>query len=489
VDWTPDERENTGRGPSLIAQARIDELREGAEAGDRSCVYWYLWLLRLAGRIEPMRRMMAAGAYRAAEMVVGYHAFRSDLAELRSLTEAGHEGAAHELAWVAHEQGELDVLRERAATGDDWATYLLATVLGDRGELAEIRAYAGEPSVGKLLVNLLIERGEEDEAIEVARALPRGHESLPMLLARREAVDELRAGAAEGLRHYRVHLVDVLLRRGEVDEARSFADDTSVQSALARYYRETGNEAELVAMADARTWRGEAELRQFYRERGDVDGLRRRAAADYMARDALIDTLAEQEAVDELWELARAGHGQYRLAVFLGERRDLDGLRELATFDEYGTAERILLNLLDEDELRAEDTTGARAELARRAVRRGDLAELLAYDWPEKSWEPRSAFVTLLVEHEMEDELRRRAEQDFPGARTGLHELLIKLGREEELLGDPDAEKTLAWRMVNERRFADLVAWAERGSTIAGEALWRHLDPGSPYGEERPDWY
>jgi hypothetical protein len=488
VERGPGKSENTGRGPSLIAQARIDELREGVEAGDRSCTYWYLWLLRLAGRIEPMRRLMEAGAYRAAEMVIGYHACRGDLAELRSLTEAGYEGAAHELAWAARRLGEADVLRELAATGDSWATYLLATVLGDRGELAEMRVYAGHPDVGKLLVNLLIKRGEDDEAIEVARTLPRGHESLPALLARREAVDELRAGAAEGLRHYRANLADVLLRRGEVDEVRSFAEDSSVQSKLARHYRETGNEAELLAMADARTWRGEDELLQFYRERGAVDGLRRRAAASHKARDALIETLAEREAVDELWTLAREGHGQYRLAVLLGERRDLDGLRELATLDKYGSAERILLNLLDEDELRAEDTPRAHAELAMRAVRRGDLAELLAYDWPDH-WEPRGAFVTLLVEHGLEDELRRRAAQGFAGARTGLHDLLINQGREQELLGDPGAEETLARRMVNTRRFADLLAWAEQGSTVAGKELWRHLDPGDPNDEERPDWY
>jgi hypothetical protein len=487
VEWDPDKGENTGCGPLLIAQARIDELWEGVEAGDRSCTYWYLWLLRLAGRIEPMRRLMEAGAYRAAEMVIAHHTRRRDLAELRSLTEAGYDGAAHQLAWVARNLGETDVLRELAATGDSWATYLLATVLGDRGELGEMRAYAGHPDVGKLLVKLLIGRGEEDEAIEVARALPRGHESLPALLARREAVDELRAGAAEGLRHYRANLADVLLRRGEVDEVRSYADDSSVQSKLARYYRETGNETELLAMADAGTWRGEDELLQFYRERGAVDGLRRRAAASHKAREALIETLAEQEAVDELWELAREGHGQYRLAVLLGERRDLDGLRALAALDKYRSAERILLNLLDDDELRAEDTPRAHAELAMRAVRRGDLAELLAYDWPDH-WEPRNAFVTLLVEHGMEDELRRRVAQDFPGARTGLHDLLINQGREEELLGDPGAEQTLARRMVDAGRFADLLAWAERGSTVAGNELWRYLDPGDPDDEERPDW-
>jgi hypothetical protein len=33
VEWDPDKRENAGRGPSLIAQARIDELWEGVEAG------------------------------------------------------------------------------------------------------------------------------------------------------------------------------------------------------------------------------------------------------------------------------------------------------------------------------------------------------------------------------------------------------------------------------------------------------------------------
>ena len=488
MEWDPDKRENTGRGPSLIAQARIDELWAGVEAGDRSCTYWYLWLLRLAGRIEPMRRLMEAGAYRGAEMVIGYHTVRGDLAELRSLTEASHEGAARQLAWVARNLGEAGVLRELAATGDSWATYLLATVLGDRGELEEMRAYASHPDVGKLLVTLLVERGEVDEAIEVARALPRGHESLPALLARREAVDELRAGAAEGLRHYRVNLVDVLLRRGEVDEVRSFADDSSVQSRLARYYRKTGNEADLLAMADAGTWRGEDELLAFYRERGDVDGLRRRAATSYKAREALIETLAEQEAVHELWELARQGHGRYRLAVLLGERRDLDGLRELAAVDEYHSAELILLNLLDDDELRTEDTPRAHVELAMRAVRRGDLAELLAYDWPDH-WKPCGAFVKLLVELGLEDELRRRVAQGFPGARTGLHDLLINQGREEELLGDPDAEETLARRMVNERRFADLLAWAERGSTVAGQQLWRHLDPGDPDDEERPDWY
>jgi hypothetical protein len=282
-------------------------------------------LLRLAGRIEPMRRLMEAGAYRGAEMVIGYHTVRGDLAELRSLTEAGHEGAARELAWVARNLGEAGVLRELAATGDSWATYLLATVLGDRGELEEMRAYASHPDVGKLLVTLLVERGEVDEAIEVARALPRGHESLPALLARWEAVDELRA----------------------------------------------------------------------------------------------------------------------------------------------------------------EDTPRAHVELAMRAVRRGDLAELLAYDWPDH-WEPCGAFVKLLVELGLEDELRRRVAQDFPGTRTGLHDLLINQGREEELLGDPDAEETLARRMVNERRFADLLAWAERGSTVAGQQLWRHLDPGDPDDEERP---
>jgi hypothetical protein len=484
----PDRQENTGRGPSLIARARIDELREGAEAGDRSCTYWYLCLLRLAGRIEPMRWLMEAGAYRAAEMVIGYHTGRRDLAELRTLTDAGYEGAARELAWVACDLGEADVLRELAATGDSWATYLLATVLGERGELGEMRALADHPDVGKLLVKLLVERGEVDEAMEVARTLPRDHESLPALLARRGAVDELRAGAAEGLRHYRANLADVLLRRGEVDEVRSYADDYAVQSELARYYRETGNETELLAMADAGTWRGEVELLQFYRERGAVDALRRRAAENDEARQALIETLVEQEAVDELWELAREGHGRYPLAVLLGERRDLDGLRELAALDGHHSAERILVHLLDDDELRAEDTPRAHTELAERAVRRGDMAELLAYDWPD-GWKPHDAFVSLLVERGMEDELRRRVAQGFPGARTGLCDLLIDQGREQELLGDPGAEAVLAGRMVDAGRFEDLFALAERGSTAAGQELWRHLDPGDPNDEDRPDWH
>ncbi|RZQ64343.1 hypothetical protein [Amycolatopsis suaedae] len=487
MEWEPDKRENTGRGPGLIASARIDELRERAEAGDKSCTYWYLWLLRKAGRIEPMRAFMEAGAYRAAEMVIAHYCRRRDLGELRALTQAGYEGAARELAWVARDLGEADVLRELAATGDSWAAYLLATLLADRGELAEIRAYLGgrDPSVRKLLVKALTERGEIDEAIEMARALPRDDEALPALLARRGAIDELRAGAAEGLHYYLRHLADLLVERGEIDELRSFTDSRAAQSRLARHYRETGNEAELVTLADTGSWHCEDELLKFYRERGDVEGLRRRTGRK--ARDALVETLADQGAVAELWELAREGHGHHRLGELLKERRDVDGLRELAAIEKYGSAKRTRLKLLDEEQLRAEGTKDAQDELAMRVVRRGDLTEMLAYDWPDTFGAP-YAFVKVLVEHGMEDELRRRAADGFSGATTGLHDLLLDQGREDELLGDPAGEKALAWRMVNKRRFEDLLAWAERGSVVAGEALWDHLDPGDPNDEERLSW-
>lgn len=121
-------------------------------------------------------------------------------------------------------------LRDLAAAGESPAGRILVDLLADRGHLDQLRslAEAGDWHAASRLATLLYEQGEQDEAerfwrLAADRGEPAARTELATVLAGRGDVDEaialLQAGVADDDWHGVGLLVTLLARQGRLDEA------------------------------------------------------------------------------------------------------------------------------------------------------------------------------------------------------------------------------------------------------------------------------
>ena len=366
------------RVPASTWDAILDHLRDPADTTRLADSAKNRLLYRYA---IPLYRYAAdAGEGWAARQHAGLLARRSDVDGLRARAAVGDEAAALRLADLLADRGDLDeavqILRDRANVGDGLAALRLADLLAERSDVDGLRARAavGDEAAALRLAELLADRGDLDEAVQILRPL-----------------------ADTGNEYPASKLAELLADRGDLDEA--------VQ--ILRPLADTGNEY------------AASKLDDLLAERRDLDGLRARAdVGDKYAALALADLLAARGDVDGL--RARAAVGDEAavagLAGLLADRGDLDEavqmLRPLADTED-GTAALRLADLLAErgdlDELRARvdaDDWAAPVRLTDLLAQRGDIDGLRAL--VDSGNEPAaSALVMLLVDEGRDEEAER----------------------------------------------------------------------------------
>ena len=258
----------------LADRGDLEELRAGADAGDRAAAEQLARLLADRGDLEELSARADAGDMAAAEQVARLLADRGDLDRAVQILRARAVAELDELLTLALQGvlahcGDLDGLRARADAGNGDAAELLANLLADRGDLdgavqiLRARADAGDRAAADqlacllagLLAGLLADRGDLEELCARADVGDRAAaERLADLLADRGDLDALRAGADVGDRAAAERLADLLADRGDLEELSAGAD-TGYQFIAGRL------NVLLVALAVI----------------GDLDGLRARA--------------------------------------------------------------------------------------------------------------------------------------------------------------------------------------------------------------------
>ena len=318
------------------------------------------------------------------------------------------------------------------------------------------------------------------------------------LLERRGDLDELRARADAGDGNAANRLAEQLERRGDLDgaaqilRARADAGNWTAANRLARLLAERGDLDELRARADVGDWPAAYRLAGLLYERGDLDEaiqiLRARAdAGNWDAAAVLAEQLERRGDLDEAIQILRALPPQAdedagrRLARLLADRGDLDELRARANVGDGSAAYR-LFDLLyergDLDELRARANTGwgyAAVRLAGLLERRGDLDEAfqILRAWANAGdWDADEALVDLLAERGDLDELRARADAGDGYAINRLFELLAERGDLDEFRALADADDRNAVFQLYERGDLDeLRARADAGDGYAADLL------------------
>ena len=394
-----------------------------------------------------------ADAARLASSAEGRLLYRYAIALYRHAADAGDRVAARLLAELLVERGDLDeavkILRAHIDPGDRVGSPGLAELLVDRGDLDQLRTLAdADWYAARRLAGLLAERGDLDE-----------------LRARADAADHWAAR----------RLAELLVERGDLDELRARADagDGDAAAQLAGLLVERGDLDELRARADAGDGHATSRLAGLLARRGDLDRAEQllHARADAGGRAAaaqLAGLLAERGDLDQLRARADAGDhfAAWRLAVLLAERGDLDQLRARADSGDTDAAIQ-LVGLLAErgdlNELRARaDAGGGQAawRLAELLVERGDLDQLRARADAGDGYAA-SRLAGLLADRGDLDQLRARADAGDGHAASRLVGLLAERGDLDQ------AEQLLRARIDvgagNADRLAELLAQRGRG--------------------------
>jgi len=291
----------------------------------------------------------------------------------------------------------------------------------------------------------------------------------------RYAVDLYRGPAAAGDKSAREQLVNLLARRGDVDELRIHTDagDSWAAHKLTTLLADRDDTDDVVGAlrSAARAGESRAAIRLFelLADRGDADGaidvLRACAdGGDGSAAHRLADLLAQRVDLDGLRDRADGGDlsAAIRLAELLAERGDVDGLRARADAGDTWAASRLAEWLV-----RSGDIDGLRARAdAGDAAAGGHLAGLLI-----RNHDLDAAF----------DLLRRRTDID-DWAAGRLAALLVDRGdvtRAVQLLrsradaGDRSAAHRLARLLADNGDVDGLRALADRGDRSAAIRLAR----------------
>ena len=367
----------------------------------------------------------------------------------RHAADAGDRTAAFRLAELLAQRGDLNeavqILRP-LADADSWGAALqLAEVLAQRGDLGELssRADRGDLFAARQLARLLTERGD-----------------LNALYARANA------GDGEAARR----LPELLGKRGDVDGLRARADAGDEDAALRL--------ANVLAL------------------RGDVDGLRARAGAgDRGAARRLADLLAERGDLEGATQVlsARADAGDVdaarRLASLLAERGDVDGLRARADAGDWFAARQLVNVLAGRGDLEgATQVLSARADagdvdaarrLASLLAERGDLegaTQLLSARADAGDVDAARQLVNVLAGRGDLDGLRDRADVGDWFAARQLVNVLAGRGDLDGLharadAGDEDAARRLASLLAGRGDLDGLRARVDAGDVAAAERL------------------
>ena len=267
--------------PEVLAKRRdVQSLEDLTKHTDRrraaSASAWLALLLATGGDLNALRKRAETGDYAAQRQLAKLLAKQGDMEGLRRREEAGDLDASNEIRNLLVERQDIRGLRERIAKGDEASVGPLADLLaaqddyraalavvlewegrqvacadpeeirsqltppprkgiskpdrrvarllarlGDKTALRE-RAAAGDPFAEAPLVDLLVESGEVESAIELLQA--RGQSGklsqtaskrLPDLLAMQGDVEGLQELVAENLEGAAPRLLPLLIERGD----------------------------------------------------------------------------------------------------------------------------------------------------------------------------------------------------------------------------------------------------------------------------------
>jgi predicted negative regulator of RcsB-dependent stress response len=193
----------------LAEQGQVDELTRRAENGDGFAARWLAIRLAEHGRVDELTRRADNGHQDAADRLAELLAEQGRVDELTHRADDDAPYTAHRLVDLLAEQGRIDDalarLRTLANNGHAYAANRLADLLIGHGRVDELtrRADDGDQPATFSLVNLLIERGQVDDALNRLRTLADNGDSsaghrLASLLAKHGRIDQLDAEVAAG---------------------------------------------------------------------------------------------------------------------------------------------------------------------------------------------------------------------------------------------------------------------------------------------------
>ncbi|MGV9976548.1 hypothetical protein ACWDUH_02590 [Micromonospora wenchangensis] len=332
-----DQHAKTALVKLLAEQGCIDELRQRANSGEESAASSLAELLAERGCINELRQLAKSGNESIANQFAQLLAKQGQVAELYERADRGDDAAAYWLADLLEERGDVDqalcVLRVRAAAVGAPFDYFLSRLLGKHGRVNELRdrMASGDQFAEDELIDILDRERNVDELTEMAES---GSEAasgrLSWAFFRDGNINGLRQRADGGDRIAAHFLAKLLADRGSVDELRerasagdgSAADKLDVLLAIEACDDEAFETLRRNSCVDAVSF-----LIDLLKKRGHVDELRQRAdAGDWQAARGLVDLLAERGRADELQAEVHAGTdgAAQRLSV-LASGRSLGG--------------------------------------------------------------------------------------------------------------------------------------------------------------------
>ncbi|MFI7601716.1 hypothetical protein [Actinoplanes sp. NPDC049681] len=219
----------------LAEQGRETELTARAAAGDPSAAQRLARLLADQGRTAELEARAAAGdgpaAIVRADMLMKDGSAAQAARYLWSLLPAGHPDAVDRLIGLLARDDDipevLTVLRARPDAADGYAISRLVRDLEKQGrveeflELQRARAAGGDPLASSEVARLLAAHGRADEAVELLlKSWPDGDQLIDLLVEQGrvdEAIDRIRS-SPDGSTHYR--LAALLGKQGRTEELR-----------------------------------------------------------------------------------------------------------------------------------------------------------------------------------------------------------------------------------------------------------------------------
>jgi hypothetical protein len=287
-----------------------------------------------------------ADAARLADSARNRLLYRYAVPLYRHAVDAGDRWASFELVELLIKRGDLDEAAQIVRTRDDRdeeAAMSSAGLQAAGGDLDRPRARADNGAALNAATRWLAYFRDRDAAVgpDELRVEP-------------DYLDGLRARADNGDWAAARRLADLLAQRGDLDGLRARADngDGAAAGQLADLLAERGNLDELRARADNGDGAAARQLADLLAERGDLDELRARADnGDRSAAGPLAGLLTRRGDLDGLRARADAGEEDtagWPLANLLAERGDLDGLRARTDAGDRYAAERLAGLLADQ---------------------------------------------------------------------------------------------------------------------------------------------
>ncbi|MCM4083413.1 NACHT domain-containing protein [Paractinoplanes hotanensis] len=478
---------STPIGSTAVAAAAVYATTAGLAAGGWTWIQfrlaharlaWDHWLpWRLGAFLDDAHRngvlRQAGSVYQFRHALLQDHlANRLRKERLREDAVRGNRYSAEKLVELLVEQGAVDeaieLLRVRDASSSWIDQGQLIDLLATRGQVGELRVLA-DRGVGAAVWRVALHAAENGQVAEV------------MELLSRTDVASSRIGSGQRDEGVERGLAEVLAAHGHEQELTDLADrgNNSAALELAGLLASRGRVEELRARADGgdhfATWRLVRLLREQGRVEDAITMLRVRVdRGDSSVVLDLIELLAEQERWDAIADLLRVAVDDERfpssfyatkVADFLAERGRVEELRVLAEAGGWRASERLTPMLIARGRVvEAIETLRAGAKAGRFGAE-AELIDLIA--------DP--AVVNAAVEV-----LRASVESGGPGAARQLEELTADLHlvhdeiaslRARARTGDKSASGRLADLLARQGRVIELRARADTGDQAAGERL------------------